>query len=80
MTRRPGAHAGQQTQAQAQAQAQAHAHAQTQAQQQTQAAAPPDPDSVSLERASKAGGRIPADAESAAQAAGIPENLTDDNL
>ena len=57
MTRRPGAHAGQQTQRQAQAQVQA----QTQARQQTQAAAPPDPDSVSWERASKRGG-IPADA------------------
>ena len=80
MTQRPGAHAGQQTQAQAHEQVQAQAPAQTQAQQQTQAAAPPDPDSVSFERASKAGGRIPADAECAAQAAGIPENLTDDNL
>ena len=47
MTRRPGAHAGQQTQRQAKAHA--NAHAQTQAQQQTQAEAQLDADSVSLE-------------------------------
>ena len=46
MTRRPGAHAGQQTQRQAQAHA--NAHAQTQAQQQTHAAAQLDA-AVSLE-------------------------------